>query len=216
MISNKITAIVWKPWAGKTALSTILIWIWVKSWDYKRVYTNYEIKWIPKNVKYTKLKWKTDLDELENLDINAKIPPKGILVLDEAGRNLSSRNYNSIINKMFSSFLMISRKANLDIIWIAQRFGSVDVNYRALVEYMWKPKIWQKDWKTNINAILYKNKMELDDKLNLKPIKKIKIKDISKTFRDIWVKYNTRDVANLEDLFQKKVEIKKDLKLKKK
>ena len=216
MISNRITAIVGKPGAWKTALSTIIAGIGIKAGDYKRIYTNYEIKWIPKNIFYKRLQGKTDLEELENLNINAKIPPKGILILDEAGRNLSSRNYNSIINKMFSSFLMISRKANLDIIWIAQRFGSVDVNYRALVEYLRKPKTRQKDGKTNISAILYKNKMELDDKLNLKPIKKIKIKDINKTFKDLWISYNTRDVANLEDLFTKKTILKKDLKLEKK
>jgi len=216
MISNKITAIVGKPGAWKTALSTIIAGIWINSWDYKRIYSNYEIKWIPKNIQYTKLKGKEDLDKLENLDINKKIPPKWLLILDEAGRNLSSRNYNSIINKMFSSFLMISRKANLDIIWIAQRFGSVDVNYRALVEYMWKPKVWGKDWKTNLSAILYKNKMELDDKLNLKPIKKIKVNDIGLRFSELWISYNTRDVANLEELFTKKTILKKDLKLEKK
>ena len=57
-----------------------------------------------------------------------------ILVIDEAWLNVNSKDSFSKDNRLMQEVLFLIWKKNLSLIWIAQRFESIDVNARALVD----------------------------------------------------------------------------------
>lgn len=58
-----------------------------------------------------------------------------MILLEEAGINVSSRRFMSEQNMEFSELGMLGRKKNKDIIFIAQIERTVDVNIRELCQY---------------------------------------------------------------------------------
>lgn len=169
---NEIILIIGRMWSWKTLISVCL------SENYLRVYANLKIikKWKQKNfyiekiedikkIKYSKTRW--------------------LVILDEAGLNMNARRSQSKNNMDITEFIILSRKRNLDLIFISQKDFFVDKNLRELaqikIEMKWKNREWifeyeAKDfydnflWYYNLDLIwfLKNNKLEyntLEDSL---------------------------------------------------
>ena len=112
---------------GKTTLALELA---VENWG-KRMYTNFAIY---KNGKQLN----KQLGGIEDIKkIRFSFTP-GVIVIDEAGINASSRSSMSDANKFLSEVLFLARKLNCSFMWIAQRFETIDVNARVLAEMILK------------------------------------------------------------------------------
>lgn len=118
--------IYWKQGAGKTATAIVMALDWEK-----RIYSNTPIY---KN-------WKLISKPVQSIDDIKKIRfsyTPGVILIDEAWINASSRNSMSESNKMLSEILFLIRKINCSIIWIAQRFETIDINARILADLIIK------------------------------------------------------------------------------
>lgn len=72
------------------------------------------------------------IDDIEKISFNET---KGIVVLDESGLNINSRQSSSAENMQYARLGMLGRKKNVDILIIAQLERSVDVYFRELSTY---------------------------------------------------------------------------------
>lgn len=94
---------------------------------YPRIYSNVNIY---KN-------WKSIVNFLEDYtyikNIRFSYTP-WILIIDEAWLNVNSKDWQSKDSRIMQEVLFLIGKKNLSLIWIAQRFESIDVNARALVD----------------------------------------------------------------------------------
>lgn len=70
--------------------------------------------------------------DIEKIEYNET---KGIVVLDESGLNINSRQSSSAENMEYARLGMLGRKKNVDILIIAQLERSVDVYFRELSTY---------------------------------------------------------------------------------
>lgn len=120
-IKFKSFIIYWKPWEWKTLLANVLIS------DYVRIYSNVDFfkKWKKINISIS------SIEELQKIRYD---PTPWIVLIDESGINVSSRLSMSKNNRDFSEFLFLWRKINCRIIWISQRFKSLDLNTRELAD----------------------------------------------------------------------------------
>lgn len=128
-IDTKWFIIHWRQWHWKTSLAVFLA---VESWP-KRIYSNISIfkDWEPIG-KYIK-----EVKEIN--DIRFSYEP-WVVIIDEAGINYSWRRALSQENAIFSEFLFLVRKKNCSLIFISQRFESIDINARALAEVIFECK----------------------------------------------------------------------------
>ena len=55
-------------------------------------------------------------------------------MIDEAGINANSKDTRSKDNRDLQEILFLVRKKNCSLIWISQRFESVEINARVLSE----------------------------------------------------------------------------------
>lgn len=125
VLKNNIYTFIWKRWSWKTMLASI----WGYLDEYKLVYSNFSLKYKDKKV----LSFE-DFDLYKKIDSNNL--QKKLLIFDEWGINANSRNFASKINKLLSFFIFISRKFNIDVIFITQDFETIDVNLRRQTDYL--------------------------------------------------------------------------------
>lgn len=59
-----------------------------------------------------------------------------LIALDEAYSLIESRQSNSIRNRLMSYIMFQQRKKNIDLVLTAQLFGSLDVRFRAMANYV--------------------------------------------------------------------------------
>lgn len=99
----------------------------------KRIYSNVSIY---KN-------WKKINHDIKNYydlaKINMSFTP-WIVIIDEAGINVNSKDWRKKENRSMQDFLFLVWKKNCSIIWIAQRFESIDINARVLADYIFECK----------------------------------------------------------------------------
>jgi len=104
-------------------LNAICMWLCF----YPRIYANLQIY----------QKWKSIVNFLEDYNsiknIRFSYTP-WVLIIDEAGLNVNSKDSFSKDNRIMQEILFLIGKKNLSLIWIAQRFGSIDVNARELAD----------------------------------------------------------------------------------
>lgn len=121
-ISTVWIIVYWKQWAWKTLFAINLALDWEK-----RIYANFSIF---KN-------WKLLNKRIENVseisNIRFSYEP-GVIVIDEAGINANSKDSRSEQNRILQEILFLVRKKNCSLIWISQRFESIDINARVLSE----------------------------------------------------------------------------------
>lgn len=117
----------WKKWNGKTLFATILA-----SW-YEEIYSNYTIK-DAKNERFISYiqNW-DDIFSLQN-----RRSKKGVLIIDEAQKRLNRRDSMTTKNKDMGWLLVLTRKANLDLFIIPQKFKRLDEQIVEQVDYRYK------------------------------------------------------------------------------
>lgn len=112
----------WKQWTGKTLTAICLSLDWEK-----RIYSNFMIYKDGKQIN-KKLK---DISDVNNIRFSYT---PWVIIIDEAGINMSSRKSMSNTNEILNNLLFLVRKLNCSLIWISQRIESIDVNVRVLSE----------------------------------------------------------------------------------
>lgn len=97
----------------------------------KRIYSNISIyhKWalISKPI--------TSISQLMNIRFSKQ---PWLVIIDEAGINANSKDTRSKWNRDLQELLFLIWKKNCSLIWIAQRFESIDVNARVLADYIFE------------------------------------------------------------------------------
>lgn len=96
--------------------------------NYRLIFSNLEIKHNGRIVS-NPIKWIADVQKIGFHD------EKGLIIIEEAGVNASSRRFFSKENAAFSRLGMLGRKKNKDIIFIAQITRTIDNNIRELAIY---------------------------------------------------------------------------------
>lgn len=132
VVQNKIIAIYWLPWQGKTFLATFL------ASQYRLIYSNVQILKGVTDRNWTVLynqEVSNHIWSIEDIEKISYKETKGIVVLDESGLNINSRNSSSESNMQYARLGMLGRKKNVDILIIAQLERSVDVYFRELSSY---------------------------------------------------------------------------------
>lgn len=125
-IDCKSIIIHWKMWKGKT-LSAILFAVH----DFpKRIYSNTPIY---KDEKIINIP--LSLESIQNIRFSYT---PGLIIVDEAGLNFNSRKGMTDANGIFSELQFLMRKINCSVIWIAQRFKSIDINARDTTDLIIK------------------------------------------------------------------------------
>lgn len=112
----------WKMRNGKTLLAILMGLDWEK-----RIYSNVNIYRNGKSI----VNFVESYEDLKKIRFSYM---PGVLIMDESGINNNSKDTFSKDNRFLQELLFLIGKKNLSLIWIAQRFESIDVNARALVD----------------------------------------------------------------------------------
>ena len=95
-----------------------------------RIYSNVDIY----------IKWKSILTKkitlFEELDKIRFSFDHGIILLDESWLNANSKDTHTLESRLLQKVLFLAGKKNCSVIWIAQRFESIDVNARVLADFI--------------------------------------------------------------------------------
>jgi len=124
----------WKMRNWKTLLGIIM------SLDfYPRIYSNVNIYMEGKSI----VNLVNDYSSLKKIRFSYT---PWVLIIDEAGLNANSKDTFSKDNRLLQEILFLIGKKNLSVIWIAQRFESIDVNARVLADGIFKMKKISRYW----------------------------------------------------------------------
>ncbi len=179
-LENIVFAFVGDRGSGKTMLSSI-------AWslpEYKQVFSNFQLEYKNKpTIQYKDfdLYWKLDKDNLD----------KKLLIFDEGWINANSRNFQAKLNKLLSYFIFVSRKFNIDLIFITQDFDTFDKNIRRQTNYLFEITNHLPNY---IEAEIWK--MKRGEKIaflwdyEIKALELLELQGIS---------YDTRDLSGFED-----------------
>lgn len=186
-ISTVWIIIHWKQWSGKTLMAINLALDWEK-----RIYANFQIF---KN-------WKLKNHLLE--DVHAvhkirfsKIP--WIIVIDEAWINANSKDSRSEQSRILQEILFLVRKKNCSLIWISQRFESIDINARVLSELIIEMRKIS-SWKAPPIFIATRQRQR---GMNLDRVNQFKI-DTIWMMKAQWITYNTLEASKFKKITKKK------------
>lgn len=112
---------------GKMRNWKTLNWICMALDFYPRIYSNVNIY----------QNWKSIVNLIESYDQINKIRfshTPWVLLLDEAWLNANSKDWRSGEVRWLIDVLFLIGKKNLSVIWIAQRYESIDINARVLAD----------------------------------------------------------------------------------
>lgn len=178
IIKTRIISIYWLPGEWKTFFASFL------SFFYKRVYSNVDFY---QNWKKRNKTIKSFLD-IENIKYDDEV---WVLILDEAGANINSREAMSENNKKMWRLAMLSRKFNINIIVISQLERMQDVYYREMSFYHFE----MRSYFTWPNYLLF-DVMIKDRFWNIIANKTLDLIKFSRVFN---YTYNTLDKSLLDD-----------------
>lgn len=115
-----------------------------------------------------------------------------VLIIDEAGLNANSKDTFSKDNRLLQEILFLIGKKNLSLIWIAQRFASIDINARELADAIIEMRKIPRGKKTPLFvAIKQKQKGQKLEWINSYSLDSI---SILKTY---WITYNQLEESRL-------------------
>lgn len=179
----------WKQWAWKTLFAINLALDWEK-----RIYANFSIF---KN-------WKIINKPLVSVSDVNKIRfsyTPWVIVIDEAWINANSKDSRSEQSRILQEILFLVRKKNCSLIWISQRFESIDINARVLSELIiemrkisrWKspPIFIATRQKQKGSKLIYMNQFKIDTIWMMKKQ---------------WITYNTLETSKFESIKKDKKE----------
>lgn len=182
-ISTVWIIIHWKQWSWKTLMAINLALDWEK-----RIYANFSI--------YKNWKLKNRLLE----DVNAvhkirfsKVP--WIIIIDEAWINANSKDSRSEQSRILQEILFLVRKKNCSLIWISQRFESIDVNARVLSELIVEMRKISR-WKAHPFFIATRQKQK---GTNLIYVNQFRI-DTIWMMKAQWITYNTLEASKFKKI----------------
>lgn len=107
---------------GKTLLGAN---IWYIDF-YPRIYSNFDIYHKGESVLTKLLK---TYQEVERIRFSYK---HGVIIIDEGGLNVNSKDGFSETSRIMQKVLFLAWKKNCSVIFLAQRYNSVDINFREL------------------------------------------------------------------------------------
>ncbi len=180
ILTNKVYAFIWSRWSWKTMLSSV-IWNFK---PYKKVFSNFDLNY--KNKEVVRYRDFDLYDKVKTTDLEKKL-----LIFDEWWINANSRNFASKINKLLSFFIFVSRKYNIDIIFISQDFETFDKNIRRQTDFLFEIKSFLPK---NIDTTIWK--MEYWQKKFMLGTYSI---DTLKLLENYNIKYDTRDLSGFEE-----------------
>jgi hypothetical protein len=174
---NKVFLILWQRGVWKTSLATC-----IATDGYSKVLANYTIEWL------------TNFEKYEDYDIFKKLTfqkNKWLVIFDEWGLNLNSRESMSEKNRLLWKLIFVSRKLNYDFIFITQYDFTIDKYIRFSADYyFW---VFRKsDWVSEIQVYTnnpMNNKIKLINIYTFEYLKFLKFKG---------VKYNTLEISKLK------------------
>lgn len=100
---------------------------------YPRIYSNFQIYDKGKSI----VNFIDDFRKIEKIRFSYT---PWVLVIDEAWLNANSKDTRGQENRLLQEVLFLIGKKNLSLIWIAQRYESIDVNARVLADYVFQCK----------------------------------------------------------------------------
>lgn len=174
---------------GKTLLAICMAMDWKK-----RIYSNFDIfqDW--------KRLWKKIESVQDVKNIRFSYTP-WIIIIDEAWINANSKDTRNKDNRDLQEILFLVRKRNCSLIWIAQRFESIDINARVLSEMILKTHKIRR-WNKHPIFIITKQKQVKND---LKYLQQYSFDSIQ-FLKEYRLTYNTLENSK----FNKKIENKKE------
>lgn len=174
----------WKMRNGKTLLALL---IWYESYQ-KRIYSNFEIY---KNWKSILNKHIKSFNDLKNIRFSYT---PWVLIIDEAWLNVNSKDGRNEESRFMEEVLFLIGKKNLSLIRIAQRFNSINVNWRELVDYIFKSKKIDR-WPDQPPLFIITSQRQKGSKLlNLYSwtLESVKI------MKEYWLSYNQLESSKME------------------
>lgn len=110
----------------------------------------------------------------------------GIIIIDEAWINANSKDTRSEDNRLLQKILFLAWKKNCSVIWISQRFESIDINARVLADYIIKVNKISREW-THPIFTLTKERQVWSKLIWVQKY----INDTISEFKQYWITYNT-------------------------
>jgi len=158
-------------------------------WE-KRIYANFQI------FKHGKLlnHMLDDVHDVHKIRFS-KVP--WIIIIDEAGINANSKDSRSEQNRILQEILFLVRKKNCSLIWISQRFESIDVNARVLSELI----IEMHSLGGRVPKFIATRKRQKGS--NLERLSQFKIDTIG-MMKMQWITYNTLEASKFKKINKKK------------
>lgn len=146
-IDTKTFIIHWKMrnWKTQCAIFMALEWEW-------RIYSNFKIY----------RDWTNIVNYLEYFEDIAKTrfsKKRGVLIIDEAWLNVNSKDWQNKESRSMEAVLFLIGKKNLTLIWIAQRYKSINVNAREMADKIVKMRKIQRPYNyPTFEAVTQKDK----------------------------------------------------------
>lgn len=150
VIQNKIISVYGLPWQGKTFFATYL------ASQYRLIYSNVKmskgVTSYQSDIVSHYVDVSNDIRTIQDIERISYSDTKGVVVLDESGLNINSRQSSSSENMQYARLWMLGRKKNVDIIIIAQLERSVDVYFRELSTWSVDMRSYFERWEIKFEA----------------------------------------------------------------
>jgi len=180
-IDNKIIIVYWKMWQGKTLIALLMSVL-----DFSnRIYSNIAIHVKNKQISQ-------DINDRASIEKISFSPTPWIIIIDEGWINFNARRSSSSDNQFISELVFLSRKKNCSMLFISQRFESLDKNVKTLSDLILKMHKLRINWK-----LFFEVEKQKFIKSNLLTIQKFKV-DILEIFNIKDIKYNTLESSKLD------------------
>lgn len=141
-INFKNTIIYGKGWSGKSILTNMIAHWYISTW---RVFSNLSLSFYS-TARRDYAQYSIPINSLSDLEFIKFHPEPWLIIIDESGKNVSSRRSMSKENEEFSNLLFLWRKTNCYIVWITQRFKSIDINQRELADLIIRMEKTYRSW----------------------------------------------------------------------
>lgn len=204
-VSTNTCIIHWKQWWGKTIFAVLLASEFIKKrklpktpemTEYMRFFTpqnNHRVYWnidiFEHDINIT-----NRIDSIDTLSSFKYEKKPWIVLFDEVWLNFNSKQHWSEKNQTLSKFFFLVRKFNLSSIFISQRFGSVPVDMRELVDYIFEVKSIHRK---GLHPIFSITRQSTDNEWNL-VFEEERQFDIIKYLQIHWISYNTLESSIIE------------------
>lgn len=151
-----------------------------------RIYSNVDIYYNWTSILTKKI---TDFMELDRIRFSYT---HWLMIIDEAGLNANSKDGFSETSRLLQKVLFLAGKKNCSVIWIAQRFESIDINARVLADIIVQvKKIRRRD-----NHPTFKLIRQRQRRTQLERMYEFKL-DVIGEMKEMWITYNTLEESVL-------------------